>query len=275
MDGGTAIALPVALASTVLTNVAYLREHDAAASLPPLTVRHPLESARLLLTNDRWLRGFLLETLGFALYALALALASLALVQSVGAGGVGVLAYVSARIGGRRLTRREIVGAAVASGGLLLLGLSLLGGSDPGSAGSVARIALWLAVSSAAAVAILLASHRGRGRAAAAGVAGGILFSVGDISTKAATEGGIRLAFLVTLVVGYAAGTALLQVGYQAGSALTVAAPATLLTNALPIAAGTIVFDEPVPGGAYGGLRIAAFAAVTVGAFLLARPDPD
>ena len=31
--------------------------------------------------------------------------------------------------------------------------------------------------------------------------------------------------------------------------------------------------EEPVPPGAYGGVRVLAFAAVTAGAFLLARPD--
>ena len=30
--------------------------------------------------------------------------------------------------------------------------------------------------------------------------------------------------------------------------------------------------DEPVPSGAYGGLRVLAFAAVTAGGFFLARP---
>jgi hypothetical protein len=79
--------------------------------------------------------------------------------------------------------------------------------------------------------------------------------------------------FVVPLIAGYSAGTALLQRGYQAGGALTVAGLATLLTNALPIAAGTVVLDEPVPSGAYGGLRVLAFAAVTAGAVLLARPD--
>ena len=54
-------------------------------------------------------------------------------------------------------------------------------------------------------------------------------------------------------LAGYALGTALLQIGYQSGGALTVAGLATLLTNALPIAAGTVVLDEPVPSGAYGG----------------------
>jgi hypothetical protein len=40
----------------------------------------------------------------------------------------------------------------------------------------------------------------------------------------------------------------------------------------LPIAAGSVVLGEPVPSGALGALRILAFAAVTAGAILLARP---
>ena len=52
-----------------------------------------------------------------------------------------------------------------------------------------------------------------------------------------------------------------------------VAGLATLLTNALPIAAGSVVLGEPVPSGVFGGVRVAAFAAVTLGAILLARPD--
>ena len=86
-----------------------------------------------------------------------------------------------------------------------------------------------------------------------------------------ATEGGARAAFGITVVLGYGLGTALLQLGYQHGGALTVAGLATLLTNALPIAAGTVVLGEPVPTGALGALRVLAFVAVTVGAILLAR----
>jgi hypothetical protein len=65
----------------------------------------------------------------------------------------------------------------------------------------------------------------------------------------------------------------LLQLGYQKGAALTVAGLATLVTNALPIAAGAVVLSEPVPTGVFGALRLLAFAAVTIGAVLLARPD--
>jgi hypothetical protein len=273
LDTGTAIALPVALASTTLINIAYLREHDAAAQLPALSMRRPLHSARILVTDRAWLAGFVLETGGFALYAIALALASLALVQSVGAGGVGILAYVSAKLGRRHLTRRELSGSIIATVGLVALAVSLFGGSGPGTDGDVVSIVAWLAASSVLALAVLGLGRWRLDRAAAFGIAGGIFFSVGDVATKAATHGGTRFAFAIGLVIGYTAGTALLQVGYQAGGALTVAGLATLLTNALPIAAGAVIFDEPVPSGIWGVLRILAFGLVTVGAFLLARPE--
>jgi hypothetical protein len=107
----------------------------------------------------------------------------------------------------------------------------------------------------------------------AEGVAGGLFFSIGDISTKLATDGGVRLVFVLGLIAGYTLGTSLLQLGYQRGNALTVAGLATLFTYALPIAAGTVVLGEPVPRGALGGARLFAFGAVTVGAFLLAHHD--
>ncbi|MEN3313225.1 MAG: hypothetical protein V7645_2554, partial [Actinomycetota bacterium] len=109
--------------------------------------------------------------------------------------------------------------------------------------------------------------------AVAEGIAGGLFFSIGDISVKVATQGGARAVFAIGVVAGYSLGTAFLQLGYQKGGALTVAGLATLLTNALPIAAGTVALGEPVPDGVFGGVRILAFAAVTFGAILLARPD--
>jgi hypothetical protein len=123
---------------------------------------------------------------------------------------------------------------------------------------------------------LVLALGRGGGRRAVAlGVAGGLLFSIGDFSTKLATQGGAHFAFAVTLIIGYTLGTSLLQLGYQRGGALTVAGLATLCTDAIPIAAGTVVLHEPVPSGALGVVRVLAFVAVTAGAILLAARDPE
>lgn len=269
-----AVALVLALLSTTMTNLAYAREHDVAAELPTLSLRRPAHSVRLLVADRRWMRAFVLESGGFLLYAVALGLAPLSLVQSVAAGGIGILAYVSARRARRRLRGRELLGVAMAIAGLLMLAISLAHArSEPSSRGTLAAILVWLGATAALAMAVLTIGKPRIGDAVAYGLAGGLLFSVGDISTKLVTQGGVRIAFVVTLIAGYAVGTSLLQIGYQAGGAITVAGLATLMTNALPIAAGTVVLDEGVPGGALGALRALAFALVTAGAVLLAHPD--
>jgi hypothetical protein len=273
MGAELALALPLALLSTTLVNLAYLREHDAAAELPALSLRRPVHSLALLLGDRSWLLGFAMEGGGFALYAAALALAPLALVQSVAAGGIGLLAFLTARVDGGRLGGRRLLGVGISVVGLAALAVSLANGSREGHSGSTVAVLVWLGATAALAGLVLAVGRRAIGVAVADAVAGGLFFSIGDISTKLATEGGARTAFVATLIVGYVLGTSLLQLGYQAGAALTVAGIATLLTNVLPILAGTIVLQEPVPTGALGALRVLAFVAVTIGAVLLARPQ--
>jgi drug/metabolite transporter (DMT)-like permease len=271
---GTAVALVLALVSTTLTSLAYLREADAVGALPALSLRRPLRSLQLLLVSHVWLTGFAMESGGFALYVTALALAPLALVQSVAAGGIGILAFASARLAHRRLTRREGLGAGVSVVGLLFLSLSLIGGGDRGGHGSIVEIGLWLGGTCVAGAIVFTVGRSLLGAAAADGIAGGLLFSVGDISIKVATQGGARAGFALAAIFGYLLGTSLLQIGYQRGAALTIAGLATLLTNALPIAAGNLLLHETLPTGDAKVLRILAFATVIVGAILLARPQP-
>lgn len=268
-----AIALVFALLSTTLINLAYMREHDAAAALPRLSVRRPLFSLKLLLENRRWMIGFGMESGGFLLYAAALALAPLALVQSVSAGGIGLLALLSRRITRQPFGTRAVIGIVLSVLGLLALSISLAGSAHTGGpGGSIGLIVLWLAATAIAAVLVVVFGRRVMDPAVANGIAGGLCFSIGDISTKLTTEWGPRSAFVITLILGYMLGTTLLQLGYQAGAALTVAGLATLLTNVLPIAAGTVVLEEPVPSGALGVARVLAFACVIAGAALLTRP---
>lgn len=272
MSAETTTGLVLALASAILINLAYLREHDAAAELPVLSMRRPLQSARLLLGDRSWLLGFAMESGGFLLYVAALVLAPLSLVQSISAGGIGVLAFASARFARRRLARREIAGVLLSVLGLAALAISLVSGKANQGTGEIVPIVLWLGITALVAVVLVVAGRVRYGAAVAYGVAGGLFFSIGDIATKVTTQGGARTGFVVLLLLGYGLGTALLQIGYQAGAALTVAGLATLVTNALPIAAGTVILDEPLPHGALGVVRVFAFVAVVTGAVLLARP---
>lgn len=266
----TLFALALTLASACALNWGYLSEHGAVSGLPPLSPRRPIHSLRQLLGSRGWLRGFLWETLGFALYVAALALAPLALVQAVAAGGIGILAIFVSRVTRTRLTLLERAGVAIAVGGLALLGISLAGGSEHGTSGSWVAIGLWLAASAGAAA---LAVTSGAGLihgGAAFGLAAGILFAGGDIATKAAVSSGDHVAVAPAIIAFYSAGTIVLQVGFQRGRPLTTAGIAVMGTNAIPIAAAMVLFEEPLPSGALGVLRVIAFAAVVAGAVLLA-----
>ena len=144
------------------------------------------------------------------------------------------------------------------------------GGHGEGGGACYLTVGLWIGASAVAAlVSVQLLSDR-IGAAPAYGLAAGLLFAAGDISTKAAVEAAdSHLAFVAALIAAYASGTLVLQAGFQRGSALTTAGIATLLTNALPIVAGMTIFGEPLPEGWLGAVRIAAFACVVIGAVFL------
>ena len=262
--------LTLAFASTLVTNTAYSLEHDAAAALPPLSPRRPFQSARLLLRDRRWLLAFGAETAGWLMYVAALRLASLSLVQAVAASGVAVLAFATARGHPSRLARREQAAVVLAIAGLTLLALSLVDTAESDQRPVAVGVAVWLAACGGGAV-LLIGMPTRFGRAASLGLAAGLLFADGDISAKLVGYGGLWLAATGTLIVAYAAGTSVLQWAYQRGDALTAAGMATMATNAVPIAAGFVLFGEDLPRGGRAVLQVAAFACLVVSAVALGR----
>ena len=260
--------LMLAFASAVVTNMAYSLEHDAAAALPPLSPRRPFRSVRMLLGDRRWLLAFGTETAGWLMYVAALGLAPLSLVQAVVASGVAVLAFATARGHPSRLARREQLAVVLAVAGLILLGLSLFGTTPSDEHPPVIGIVIWLAACGGAA-ALLMATRVRIARAAALGLAAGLLFADGDISAKLVGYGGLWLIALASLVAAYGVGTSVLQWAYQRGDALTAAGMATLATNAVPIAAGFVLFGETLPRGMRAVLQVASFACLVASAVAL------
>lgn len=258
------LALLLAIASTVAINGGYALQHDAASTLPLLTLRHPLRSLGSLFGNRRWFVGFAGGIGGWVVYVVALRIAPLSLVQAAAAGGVAVLA-----VGGGRLFAHERLGVVLALAGLVLLGLSL-GSHTASSHGSLLAVGLWLAGSVVAAGLAAVALPGGVGL----GTAAGVLYAAGDVGTKIAVVGGVRLWFVPALLACHGLAFVAFQLALQRGRRLATAGVAVLWTNALPIAAGMALYAE----GSGGAVRLVAFVLVLSAAVALARataePEP-
>src|SRR5207248_9921188 len=126
----------------------WLAQHGAARELPPLSLRRPLQSLRSLFGDRAWLVGFTVGLAGWALYVAALALAPLSLVQATSAGGVGLLAALAHRRGDS-VDHADWSAVAAAVAGLLLIGVSLPGGTAPASRPHPVLPASWLPPSGA------------------------------------------------------------------------------------------------------------------------------
>lgn len=260
--------LLLALASTLALNWGWVEQHHAAAALPPLSLRRPLHSLALLFRSRTWVVGFATGLGGWGLYVAALSLAPLSLVQAISAGGIGAIAYF-ARARGAALSRLQVVAVAVSFLALALLAVTLGSGHAQSQLPTPHSILLWLGVSAVLALVVPAAPLVG---GAGLGAAAGILYAAGDVATKGAVHGGGWLVLVPIVLAAHGLAFVSLQLAFQRGTALASAGLSTLLTNALPIAAGIALFREHVPLGALGDVRIVSFVLVVAAAALLGQP---
>jgi len=268
-----AIGVVLALSSTAALSFGFYLQHLASGKLPSLAIRHPLRSLASLFACRLWLAGFVTGLCGWAAYIVALGFAPLSVVQATSAGGVGLIA-VLVRRGGGRLTRREQTAVVASVTGLALLGLSLpagvIHGTSPGWQLPLTWTLISMCLAGAAAGPLGPALRPGAGLGAAAG----LLYSAGDVATKALVNGSHpAVLFATLLLVCHGLAFVALQLAFQRGTALATAGLSTLMTNALPILAGLVIFAERMPGGAAGVLRGLGFATTVLGATLLASSD--
>ena len=266
-----AAGLVLALLSTAALSSGFYIQHAASGQLPPLSLRHPLAALSALFTDRRWVTGFVTGLGGWGLYITALDLAPISLVQATSAGGVGLIALL-VRAGGVRLSRREWAAAAVSVCGLLLLGLSLPAGASQARPASWMQPVGWILVSALAAAIAAFPAARMLRPGAGLAMAAGLMYSAGDVATKAAV-GAVSpvYAFALLLAACHGLGFACVQLSFQRGTALATVGLSTLLTNLLPIVAGLLIFGEYLPGGIPGFLRGLGFTEAVIGAVLLGR----
>jgi multidrug transporter EmrE-like cation transporter len=275
------IGLTMALVCAFTSMVGFLLKHRGAVESAPVELRRPVRSS-LALFRSRWYTLGILVALGsWGFHVAALSLAPISLVQSVIAGGLVLLTFVADRLFGFTVTRREWIGVALTAAGLAFLAATLEGTGDSAHSG-FETWTLVLYVGGAAALGLAAAAVAGRsktGGGALLAVSAGLIWSASDISIKALSHSlddglavvlhPLSLVILVASLVGLSISARSLQVG----KAVPVIALTSAAANVCTIAAGPIVFGEPLPEDpAAFALRVLAFVLVIVAAALTPPP---
>jgi drug/metabolite transporter (DMT)-like permease len=277
------VGLALALTCALATSGAFLFKQRGAVSAPPVSVRHPLQSA-VDLFRSRWFAvGWLVAVGAWALHVGALALAPLSVVQAVLSAGLVFLAVLAERFFGFRLGRRQWTGLVITAVGLAIIGITQ--GAQPSEPPGYALAALITIECGVLLLATGLAAVAGRLQVLQTreglflGAAAGALFGISDIALKflthAVQDGALELvspwavAALAASVIAFYASAR----GLQIGPGVEVIALTSVAANLVAIVGGVLVFRDSIGTGAVAiAGRMVAFGLVIAGAALIPAP---
>jgi multidrug transporter EmrE-like cation transporter len=279
MSFSVQLGLLFALATAITSIVGFLLKYRGADESPAVTLRNPVRSS-LALFGSRWYTiGIIVATGSWGLHVAALSLAPISIVQSVIAGGLVLLTVIADRVFGHHVTRREWICVA-----LTALGLAFLAATMHGTAGSrhsnydPSTLALYVGLAATLGLLAATASRRTTAGGPALAVSAGLLWGASDVSIKALSDHldqgtfgwvhPLALVILLASLIGLAVSARSLQVG----EAVSVIAVTSACANLCTIAAGPVVFGEPLPSDGFElAVRLLAFALV-IGASALTPP---
>jgi drug/metabolite transporter (DMT)-like permease len=267
----------LALAAALFFGVGTVLQQRAAMQIPDEEAMKAGLLVRLA-KQPVWLAGIVTDALGFVLQAIALAIGRIVVVQPLLATAVVFALPLGARLDRRRLTGREIGGAAavVVGVGAFVVVANPTGGVDN------PKLSVWIisgAVCLGASVLLVLLS-RGRTpglKASLLGSAAGILFALSAVLTKAVADqlgDGILDIFthwqLYALIAIGWIGMTLSSAALQTGALAPAAATQMSLDPVVSVALGVFAFDESLHDTFVGGaVALAGFAVMIAGLVVL------
>jgi hypothetical protein len=285
MSLSVGLGLLLALCCSVIALLGFLFKQRGAVDAPAVELRHPLRSTAALFANRWWTLGIIVATAAWFFHVAALSLAPISLVQSVIAGGLVLLTPLAGRVFALPVTRRDWIGVAITAGGLALLAATLGRSADSAhrhydAPTLVAYVAI-LTLCAGVCCAPVLAAARRTGPVLALGA--GLLWGGSDVTIKAASGPLIHHWLLALFTPQALVITVLSLIGLvvsarslQLGPPVAVIAITSAAANVVTIAAGPIVFSEPLPDGALALIaRLAGFSAVIAGAVLTPGPAAE
>jgi drug/metabolite transporter (DMT)-like permease len=260
-----------AAAASLALNASYVVQHTALASAPAIRPTRPIATARALLGSPRWLSGAALGYVGLGLNIVALGLAPLALVETIIAAGLVVVALAASRLHGDRPSRRQL--AAV---GLMTAAVAALSIGPAAAAGGPTAASTLAFGAGAGLTALAIVTPRGRpaSRAARLGLAAGVLYGATTLALAVFMSGPVGsagAAAAAIVAVTAAGGFFAFQRGLQSGAAVTVVTLMTAATNLVAVAGAVLVLGQGLGATpALIALHGVGFALVPVAAGLAA-----
>jgi hypothetical protein len=280
MSFSVQIGLLLALLTALTSIVGFLLKHRGAVESPPVEARRPVASSLALFRSRAYTIGIIVATGSWALHVAALALAPISLVQTVIAGGLSLLTVVADRVFGHTVTRREWIGVALTALGLAVLASTMSGvAQSRHSDYEAATLATYVGLAAALGLGAAFGARRTPFGGPTLAVSAGLLWGASDVSIKALSghlDNGalgwihpLALVILVASLVGLAVSARSLQVG----DAVPVIALTSATANLCTIAAGPIVFGEPLPDDPLAlTVRVLAFGLVIVASAMTPPP---
>jgi hypothetical protein len=274
------IGLLLAVATAVASIVGFLYKHRGAVESPAVEWRRPVWSS-LMLFRSRWYTlGIAIAMASWSFHVAALSLAPISLVQSVIAGCLVLLTVIADQLFAHEVSRREWIGVAMTAAGLAFLAATLEGGADSAHSDyEPATLAVYVSLIAGLGVATAVTMGGGPRAGVLLGVSAGLMWGASDTSIKALSdelgEGVVAILLdplAAVIALASLAGMLLSARSLQLGRPVTVIALTSVAANVTTIAAGPIVFAEPLPEDTLGLIaRLSAFALV-IGAAALTPP---
>ncbi|ADB51326.1 DMT family protein [Conexibacter woesei] len=281
MSFSVQLGLLLSLATAFASVLGFLYKHRGAQLAPEVDWKRPLHSTVVLFRSGWYTLGIVVALGGWFFHVGALALAPISLVQSVIAGGLVLLTVLADKLFGHRVSRREWIGVALTAAGLAFLAATMEGGaSDAHADYSAGTLLLYVGGLSLAGTLAAVAAGR---RATLFALSAGLLWAASDVSIKAVSghleDDGLLLTVFhplsLVILIASLAGLLVSAKSLQLGDAVPVIAVTSAAANLTTIAAGPIVFGEPMPDSVLGvAVRLSAFALVIAAAALTPPPMP-
>lgn len=279
----TFLAVFLTLGAAVCLNYAMYLTKKAVDVLPAVKLELSWDVFKAFVTNRAWVKATALSVVGGGVYAVAIAMAPVSIVQPILASGVVLLTYLAIKNLGERPRTSDYYAIGMTVLGVALIGVSLAEGipktvkHDP--------VELWVFAGVVALVAVVMPLlMRHERQAAGLGIAVGLLFGLAAVFgrlllvdwTNQWGAKGIAVVMSSVFVIPWAAtfiaGFIMMQAALQRGMAVVVVPLLSGLSQVVPILVGMIALNEPFPHNAVlSALRVMGFSLILVGTVVLSR----